>query len=358
MTSHRFFERGTGLSLQEICDLSGAELGPSTDGARRVDGVAALDGAGPSDISFFDNLRYTDLLAGTSAGCVIVSKRSLPLMPEGICVLVARDPARAFALAGRALYPQSLTPAGIGIGLAIGPGAYVDPSAVLEDGVVVEPNAVIGPGVAIGSGTIVGAGAVVGRGCQIGRDCRIGSQVSIQFALLGNRVILHPGVRIGQDGFGYAAGRDGILKVVQIGRVIIQDNVEIGANTTVDRGAIRDTVIGENTKIDNLVQVAHNVRIGRNCLVAGQVALAGSVTIEDGVVIGGQTGVNNHVTVGAGAQIAAISSVAGDVPSGARWGGTPAKPVRDWFREVTWVSEMAKTRRAPGGRNERNDDDA
>ena len=148
------------------------------------------------------------------------------------------------------------------------------------------------------------------------------------------------------------------MKMVQIGRVIVQDGVEIGANTTVDRGAVRDTVIGENTKIDNQVQIGHNVRVGRNCMIVSQVALAGSVTLGDGVLIGGQSAVNNHVTVGNGAHIAAISSVAGDVPPGARWGGVPAKPVRDWFREVTWVSEMAKTRRVPEVRDGRDDDNA
>ena len=165
-------------------------------------------------------------------------------------------------------------------------------------------------------------------------------------------MIVHPGARIGQDGFGYAPGRAGLEKVVQIGRVIIQDDVEIGANTTIDRGAIRDTVIGEATKIDNAVQIAHNVRIGRHCVIVSQVGISGSVDIGDQVMIGGQTGVNGHVTIGDGAQIAAVSTVQGDVPAGARWGGTPAKPVRDWFREMTLLSEMAKKRRAPGKKDD------
>lgn len=358
MTSRRFFPKGEGSTLASLAVLCDAELGEGFDSDTRIDGIAALDEAGPTDLGFFDNLRYVEQLASTRAGCVLISKRNLKHLPARLPFMLARDPAGAFAAAGRALFPTALVPQGLGIASRIAPGAYIDPSAELEDDVTIEPSAVVGPAAVIGRGTIIGAGAVVGSGCSVGRDCRIGSHVTLQHAIIGNAVILHPGVRIGQDGFGYSAGRDGIAKVVQIGRVIIQDNVEIGANTTVDRGAIRDTVIGENTKIDNLVQVAHNVRIGRNCLVAGHVALAGSVTLGDGVVIGGQTGVNNHVTVGAGAQIAAISSVAGDVPPGARWGGTPAKPVRDWFREVTWVSEMAKARRVPGGRDGPNDDDA
>jgi UDP-3-O-[3-hydroxymyristoyl] glucosamine N-acyltransferase len=358
MTETRFYSKGEGMTLAELALLCEGELRAGAQESHRVDGLAALDDAGPHDIGFFDNNRYQDVLAATQAGCVLVARRSAALVPPAVAALVVRDPGRAFALAGRALFPSALLPEGLELGGGISDRAYVDPTAVLEDGVVVEPQAVVGPRAVIGRGTHVGAGAVIGPDCRIGRDCRIGWHASIQHSLIGDRVILHPGVRLGQDGFGYSAGRDGILKMVQVGRVIIQDGVEIGANTTIDRGAIRDTVIGENTKIDNQVQIGHNVRVGRNCMIVAQVALAGSVTLGDGVAIGGQSAVNNHVTVGDGAQIAAISSVAGNVPPGARWGGVPAKPVRDWFREVTWVSEMAKLRRVPEVRDGRDDDNA
>jgi UDP-3-O-[3-hydroxymyristoyl] glucosamine N-acyltransferase len=189
---------------------------------------------------------------------------------------------------------------------------------------------------------VISAGAVIGPKVRIGRQCAIGANASIANALIGDRVVVHPGCAIGQDGFGYVMGAQGHRKVLQIGRVILQDDVEIGAGTTIDRGANRDTVIGEGTKIDNLVQVGHNVSIGRHCIVVSQTGIAGSSTLEDYVVLGARAGVNTNVTIGEGAQIAAVSVVHGNVPPGARWGGTPAKPVKIWFREIKLLEQMAR----------------
>ena len=352
MSSSSFFAPGCGLTPNELAELCSGELRGEGDPDRRMTGIATLADAGASDVSFFDNSRYRDQLDATRAGLVILPEKHARFLPSGVQGLVVKDAQGAFALAGRALFPEALAPRPFGAGEGISPKADVHPSARLEEGVIVEVFASVGPEAEIGRGTILSPGSVVGPGCKIGRDCRIGPSVTIQHALIGDRVILHPGVQIGQDGFGYASGPTGILKMVQVGRVVIQDNVEIGANTTVDRGALRDTVIGENTKIDNQVQIAHNVSIGRNCIIVSQVGISGSVTIGNGVQVGGQSGFNGHVTVGDGAQIAAVSSVAGDVPAGARWGGVPAHDVRDWFREVTWVRDSAKAARKRTGKSD------
>jgi UDP-3-O-[3-hydroxymyristoyl] glucosamine N-acyltransferase len=224
--------------------------------------------------------------------------------------------------------------------------AQIDPTARLEAGVIVDPLAVIGARAEIGTGTLIGPGAVIGPDVRIGRECAVGAHASILHALLGDRVIIHPGVRIGQDGFGFLPSPRGHQKIPQTRRAIIQDDVEIGANSTIDRGATRDTVIGEGTKIDNLVQIGHNVSIGRHCLIVSQVGISGSVTVGDFAVLAGQVGVADHVTIGEGAVLGARAGVMSNVPAGARWGGFPAESAIDWKRGQAIVRRLVRRSKA------------
>jgi UDP-3-O-[3-hydroxymyristoyl] glucosamine N-acyltransferase len=291
---------------------------------------------------FLDNAKFAVHAETCTAGACLCIDRLAGRIPDGIALLVAKDPHRAFVDVTRALFPGALRPSSLFEARGVAAGASVHPSARMESGVTIDPGAVIGPRAEIGSGTIIGPGVVIGPAVRVGRDCSIGANSCISHTLIGDRVIIHPNVSIGQDGFGFAMGPRGHVKIPQIARVIIQDDVEIGTGTAIDRGAVKDTVVGEGTKIDNQVQVGHNVSIGRHCVIVAQTGIAGSSTLEDFVVLGARVGVVDHSTIGEGAQIAAGSNVKGVVPPGSRWGGTPAKPLKVWFREVTMLERMAR----------------
>lgn len=346
MSEPVFLRHSQGLSLEEIVALTGATVLAPNQHSRRIVNVAPLDRAAPCDLTFFDNNRFSSAAGKTHAGACLTTTVLAKALPAHVTTLTVREPYRAFVVVAQKLFPQALRPSSLS---AVGDftHAYVDKTARLEDDVTVEPGAVIGPRVEIGSGSVIGANAVIGTDVRIGRDCSIGAGAIVSNALLGDRIIVHPGCKIGQDGFGFVPGDKGHAKVPQVGRVIIQDDVEIGAGTTVDRGAIRDTIIGEGTKIDNLVQVGHNVSIGRHCILVAQTGISGSSTLEDFVVLGARVGLNTNVMIGEGAQIAAISVVHGNVPAGARWGGTPAKPLKQWFREMKTVERLARQKGGP-----------
>lgn len=321
MAQPTFFEKPPAATLAEVAALAQAQLGDPARGDHRITGLASLDEAGPMHLTFFDNLKYADQLAKTKAGACLITDHFASRVPAHVAVLRAAEPFRAFVQVAREWHGDALRPKSWFGTDAIAPSAVIDPSAHLEDGVIVDPLAVIGPDVEIGAGTVIGAAAVIGAGVKIGRDCHVGAHSAIQAALVGNNVVIHPGCSIGQDGHGYVSfGPAGHLKVPQTGRVLIQNGVEVGAGTTIDRGSLRDTVIGEGTKIDNQAQIGHNVTIGRHCLLAAQIGLAGSLTIGDNVVLGAKVGIDNHLTIGDGAEVAAMSAVKNDIPANGRWG--------------------------------------
>jgi UDP-3-O-[3-hydroxymyristoyl] glucosamine N-acyltransferase len=334
MPDPRFFEELGPVALSELAELAGAQLADPSAGGRMIRSVAILSRAAPDTATFLIDRRNAEGLQGLKAAACFVSVKDVDALPPGCAALVTPAPHAAYAVAALRLHRQRSFAE-----------VAIAPDARLEPGVRLAPGVVIGPGAQIGEGTEIGAGTVIGPGVAIGRDCRISTNVSIGCALIGDRVKILAGAVIGEAGFGATAGPGGVIDIPQLGRVLIQDGVTIGANSCIDRGAFDDTVIGENTKIDNLVQIAHNVRLGRNCVMAAQSGIAGSCTVGDGVQFGGGVGIADHLEIGAGARIAAAAGLMHNVPAGQTWGGIPARPIRQWMRETAWLTKHAATRK-------------
>ena len=344
MTDPVFFEPARSYLAGEIAHLTGAVLADDRRAQTVVRTIASVHDGGEGALVYIEGKRNALRLNGLQAAAVLCTSEVAPRVPADVACLVTPIPQQAFAQVGRLLFPQAVRPEAITGETGISPNAHVAADALIEPGAVVEAGAVIAAGAAIGSGTIVAPNAVIGRNCQIGRNGYIGPGATILNAFIGNNVIIHGGVQVGQDGFGFVGGANGPEKMPQIGRVIIQDNVEIGANSAIDRGAMSDTIIGENTKIDNLVQIAHNVRIGRGCVIAGHCGISGSVTVGDNVMMGGRVGIADHLTIGSGARLAAASGFMNDVPAGEVWAGIPAKPMFEFMREVASVRKLARAK--------------
>lgn len=340
MADSRFYDNCGPFTLAEICAKTGTPLPEGADGQLRIDDVASLSGAGPSHLSFFTAARGSaDLLAVSKAGVVLVPQKVARGYepPKGAVLLPCPSVQHAFAAVARLFYPDSSL-------VAWSQQTSVDPTAEIGEDVVLGPGVVIGPGAEIGDGSRIGPNTVIGRGVAIGKNCEIASNVTIAHAYIGDEVLILPGAQIGQPGFGFASSAAGHSKIPQLGRVIIQDRVEIGACTTIDRGGLGDTVIGEGTKIDNLVQIGHNTRLGRHCVIVSQVGISGSCEVGDYVVMAGQVGIGDHVRIGSGIRLGARTGM----QTGAvllepgDYGGLPAKPIREWLRELYAVSMLAK----------------
>jgi UDP-3-O-[3-hydroxymyristoyl] glucosamine N-acyltransferase len=315
MTSPWFVQQPAGLTAAEIAALTGASPRQGTRLEVRVTGIAALDQARPTDVVFLDSENHLDRLAATRAAVCLTTEALASRAPAALTVLCTAEPFRDFVAVARTLFPDQLRPRTLFETRAVSDGALVHPSAEIEDEVTIDPGAVIGPNAGIGSGSVIGPNAVIGPGVQIGRGCSVGPGASIVHALIGDDVVIHSGCRIGQGGSRYQWSAEGYLKVPPVGRVIIQDHVEIGANTTIDSGSSGDTVIGEGSKVDNLVQIGHNVTVGRHCIIVAQCGLSGGVTLADHVTLGGHVDVSDDTTIGEGVQVEAHRSVTSDIPA-------------------------------------------
>jgi UDP-3-O-[3-hydroxymyristoyl] glucosamine N-acyltransferase len=346
MADPRFYDNSGPFTLADICAAAKLTQPAGIDGKARVFDVASLAGASEHHISFFaGGTAAAALLASSRAGfCFVPAKPKRPFeTPSRMVAVPSSSVIHAFAAAARLFYPDSSL-------VAWSQQTPVDPTAEIGVDVVLGPGVVVGPGAEIGDRTRIGPNSVIGRGVAIGKDCEIASNVTIAHSYIGDGVLILPGAQIGQPGFGFASGVSGHIKVPQLGRVIVQDRVEIGACTAIDRGALGDTVIGEGTKIDNLVQIGHNTHVGRHCMIVGQVGISGSCEIGDYVVLAGQVGVADHVKIGSGVRLAARAAMipGTDLPAGRDYGGVPAKPVRDWMREMHTLEKLAKAPKQSG----------
>lgn len=331
----RFFARTGPHTLFAVSDAAGVAV---TSGRPDLllHGIAPLQAAGPHEVTFLDNRRYASVLGGTRAGAVIVHPDLAEKVPDGTAAIVTPEPYLAWARVAALFHPPPPARPGIHASAVIGEGATVAPDAE------VGPNAVVGAGCRIGARCRIGPCAVLGDAVELGPDCRIGACASVSHAILGARVYIYPGARIGQEGFGFATGPQGFVSVPQLGRVLLEDDVEVGANATVDRGSAQDTVIGAGSRLDNLVQIGHNVRLGRCCVVVAQAGISGSTTLGDFAVIAAQAGLTGHLSIGSRARIGAQAGVMSDVSAGADVVGSPAQPVREFFRQVAVLRRLAR----------------
>ena len=341
----RFFQRTGPHALDRVAATARGEA--RGDPAAMLRGIAPLQVAGPAQVSFLDNKRYAGLLGGTRAGAVLVRPEFADQLPPGSAAILLDDPYAGWARVAALFHPEPPPRPGRHASAVIAESAAVDASAEIG------PLAVVGEGAEIGPRCRIGPGATIGERVVLGADCRVGANASLSHAIVGNRVHVYPGARIGQEGFGFATTAEGFLTVPQLGRVVLEDDVEVGANSTIDRGSAQDTVIGRGSRLDNLVQIGHNVRLGRCCVVVAQAGISGSTTLGDFVVVAAQAGLTGHLRIGDRARVGAQAGVMADVDAGADVVGSPAQPLREFFRGVATLRRLA---RRPGRGSARGED--
>lgn len=329
-----FFNTIEPLSLEEVASIAGCKIHNKGNDNRKIKGVAPIDAASEHDVTFLSNKKYSDSLKASKAGACILHESSITKAPDGMALLVSDNPYASYAKIAAKFHPESNSNG------QISDRAIIDKTAKIGDNCSIEAGAFIGANVTIGKNSFISSGAYLNKGVTVGDNCHIGHAVTVSHSRIGNNVILHPGVRLGQDGFGYATEHGVHIKVPQLGRVIIEDNVEIGANSCIDRGAGPDTVIGQGTKIDNLVQIGHNVQTGRGCIIVSQVGVSGSTKLGDYVVLGGQAGLAGHLNIGSMANVAAQSGVMQDIAAKEIVGGSPSVPIKQWHRQTIALKKL------------------
>jgi UDP-3-O-[3-hydroxymyristoyl] glucosamine N-acyltransferase len=333
LVDDRFFRRSGPFALSQIAAHVGGELAEGAPMDFMVRGVAPLENAEAGDISIFSEAKWAGDLETTGASVIVTNERLSGRVPAGKWTLIVTDPRYAFAKIGHLIHPGPE------------PVAGVDPTAKIGRGTQIEPGVVIRANVVIGARCLIDCNAVIGDGVIMGDDCRVGANTLVTHTIMADRVRIFPNSTVGGEGFGFVAGAEGPIRVAQLGRVMLHNDVRIGANCSVDRGAMGDTVIGNGTVLDNLIHIGHNVQIGRYCALAAQTGIAGSTTVGDFVMMGGQVGISDHRTIGSAVRLAAKSGVIHDVPSGQTWGGYPAVPVRIWHRQTLATSGGGRTAR-------------
>ena len=341
MSDPQFFKNHGPFSLQKLAKIGGAEVAKAGNEDYSIEDVAPLKTANAHEISFLDNAKYKDDFKNTKAGACIIHPDMCEFAPKSTALLLSKSPYKSYALIAQAFYPNETPQKAI-----ISEHAIVDAGAKIGENVTIADGAVVKKGAEIGAHSWIEENAVIGENVKIGTHSRVGVGATLSHCYIGDHSRVYTGVRIGQDGFGFAIDPAGHVKVPQLGRVIIGDHVEIGANTTIDRGAGPDTIIGDGTWIDNLVQIGHNVQIGRGCVIVSQVGISGSTVIEDFVAIGGQAGIAGHLRIGQGVRIAAQTGVMRDIPAGEEHMGSPSMPIRQQMKQVAMLKRLIKNNKS------------
>ena len=334
MADPKFFPKSNKLTLEQVSKLTKITLPKFVDKNQIFDDISPLASANKKNISFLDNKNYITHFKTSKAGACFFKKDFEKLAPKNMIHLITTNPYHSFAIIANAFYPMKV------ISTGIHNEAHIENNVKYDKTVQIGPGSVISKDVVIGSNSLIGSNTVILSGVVIGNNATIGSNCTIAYSIIGSNVTIHNGVRIGQDGFGFAQNENVNLKVPQLGRVLIKDNVEIGSNTTIDRGTGPDTIIGDGTKLDNLVQIGHNAVLGKNCIMVAQSGVSGSTKIGNNVIIGGQVGIAGHLKIGNNVKIAAKSGVMKNIKDGETVGGVPSVPINDWHRQTIILKKL------------------